>query len=218
MKIGAASTAEITLDSLKPDTRYHYRIHARQTRFSGIGDCCFRFLHDTEAATRSLLLHPGFRFPYHPIPCRPPEDSGRNQFRHTQQKAGISAHAGRQYPDLHIPRGADDRQKIWSVPLPASAPGPGKPTRFDSGLLPSTATGKGKTGGILRRKGAGRGKPRKAHFPNPGQTTYPQGGSPDEDYYGFTWGDALFLVLNVTGYTPRTTLSTPRRASGTTGR
>ena len=42
---------------------------------------------------------------------------------------------------------------------------------------------------------------RKAYFPNPGQNTYPQGGSQDEDYYGFTWGDALFLVLNVTGYT-----------------
>jgi 3',5'-cyclic AMP phosphodiesterase CpdA len=42
---------------------------------------------------------------------------------------------------------------------------------------------------------------RKAHFPNPGANTYPQGGSRDEDYYGFTWGDVLFLVLNVTGYT-----------------
>ena len=30
VKIGAASTAEITLTSLKPDTRYHYRIHARR--------------------------------------------------------------------------------------------------------------------------------------------------------------------------------------------
>ena len=43
---------------------------------------------------------------------------------------------------------------------------------------------------------------RKAYFPNPGQNTYPQGGSQGEDYYGFTWGNALFLILNVTGYTP----------------
>jgi 3',5'-cyclic AMP phosphodiesterase CpdA len=43
---------------------------------------------------------------------------------------------------------------------------------------------------------------RKAFFPNPEPATYPQGGNQDEDYYGFTWGDALFLVLNVTGYTP----------------
>ena len=39
-------------------------------------------------------------------------------------------------------------------------------------------------------------------IPNPSENTYPEGGSKDEDYFGFTWGDVLFLVLNVTGYTP----------------
>jgi len=43
---------------------------------------------------------------------------------------------------------------------------------------------------------------RKAFIPNPGADTYPEGGSVDQDYYGFIWGDVLFLVLNVTGYTP----------------
>jgi predicted phosphodiesterase len=42
---------------------------------------------------------------------------------------------------------------------------------------------------------------RKAFIPNPRPDTYPQGGGMDQDYYGFTWGDALFIVLNVTGYT-----------------
>jgi len=42
---------------------------------------------------------------------------------------------------------------------------------------------------------------RKEYACNPEPTTYPQGGGKGEDYYGFTWGDALFLVLNVTGYT-----------------
>jgi hypothetical protein len=44
------------------------------------------------------------------------------------------------------------------------------------------------------------------YMPNPEPTTYPEGGSPHEDYYAFTWGDALFVVLNVMTYTPTTHL------------
>jgi len=40
------------------------------------------------------------------------------------------------------------------------------------------------------------------YMPGPLPTTYPQSGSPAEDYYAFTWGDALFVVLNVMSYTP----------------
>jgi 3',5'-cyclic AMP phosphodiesterase CpdA len=40
------------------------------------------------------------------------------------------------------------------------------------------------------------------YAPGPEPGTYPQGGSPNEDYYAFTWGDALFIVLNVMTYTP----------------
>ncbi len=39
------------------------------------------------------------------------------------------------------------------------------------------------------------------YAPAPGAATYPQGGSPNEDYYAFEWGDALFVVLNVMTYT-----------------
>lgn len=39
------------------------------------------------------------------------------------------------------------------------------------------------------------------YAPGPRPETYPQGGSPAEDYYAFTWGDALFIVLNVMTYT-----------------
>lgn len=40
------------------------------------------------------------------------------------------------------------------------------------------------------------------YLPGPQPETYPEGGSPFEDYYAFTWGDALFVVLNVYSYTP----------------
>jgi predicted phosphodiesterase len=40
------------------------------------------------------------------------------------------------------------------------------------------------------------------YVPGPHPDTYPQGGSANQDYYAFTWGDALFVVLNVMTYTP----------------
>lgn len=43
-------------------------------------------------------------------------------------------------------------------------------------------------------------KARMAFAPAPDNTTYPEGGSKNQDYYAFTWGDALFVSLNATGY------------------
>ena len=40
------------------------------------------------------------------------------------------------------------------------------------------------------------------YLPGPTPDTYPEGGSSGQDYYAFTWGDALFVVLNVMSYTP----------------
>ena len=40
------------------------------------------------------------------------------------------------------------------------------------------------------------------YAPGPLAKTYPEGGSANGDYYAFTWGDALFVVLNVMTYTP----------------
>ncbi len=42
---------------------------------------------------------------------------------------------------------------------------------------------------------------RQLYNPGPNPMTYPEGGGPNEDYYAFTWGDALFVVLNVMSYT-----------------
>jgi hypothetical protein len=41
-----------------------------------------------------------------------------------------------------------------------------------------------------------------ANVPGPLPTTYLESGSDAQDYYAFTWGDALFVVLNVMSYTP----------------
>lgn len=37
---------------------------------------------------------------------------------------------------------------------------------------------------------------------NPGADTYPEGGGVHEDYFAWTWSDALFVALNVMSYTP----------------
>ena len=41
---------------------------------------------------------------------------------------------------------------------------------------------------------------RRALMPGPNHLTYPQGGSEREDYYAFSWGDVLYIVLNIQTY------------------
>lgn len=41
---------------------------------------------------------------------------------------------------------------------------------------------------------------RMALAPAPDNATYPEGGSKNQDYYAFTWGDVLLVGLNATGY------------------
>jgi hypothetical protein len=52
----------------------------------------------------------------------------------------------------------------------------------------------------VRERGWAR-EARIAFIPTPGPDTYPEGGGELGDYFGFTWGDVLCLILNVTGYT-----------------
>jgi hypothetical protein len=37
-------------------------------------------------------------------------------------------------------------------------------------------------------------------LPGPNHETYPEGGSEGEDYYAFTWGDVLYVMLNIQTY------------------
>ena len=41
---------------------------------------------------------------------------------------------------------------------------------------------------------------RKAYLPNPNNQTYPQSGSEREDYYAFSWGGVLYVLLNIQTY------------------
>lgn len=41
---------------------------------------------------------------------------------------------------------------------------------------------------------------RQRYVPNPDADTYPQGGSPDQNYFAWSWGDALFIVVDPHSY------------------
>ena len=56
------------------------------------------------------------------------------------------------------------------------------------------------------------------YVPGPDPATYPEGGSTFENYYAFTWGDALFVMLDVFGTRPPATCSAWAPGSPTTGR
>jgi hypothetical protein len=212
VKIGAESPAEITLTTLKPDTRYNYRIHARRhdsQEWSVVASDSFK----------TQKLQPG-TFSFALV-----SDSHITPFHGDRLKilAGTSSSILSRKPEFLLMLG-DNIQTFTSHggPMTDRKYGPSLYRLLRQGLgnLPAsipvfTLNGnwEGENGWHPPEERGWAREARKAHFPNPGQTTYPQGGSPDEDYYGFTWGEALFLILNVTGYT--TTNHAINTAAGT---
>jgi hypothetical protein len=68
--------------------------------------------------------------------------------------------------------------------------------------FPVVGNWEGENGEFLPEEIAWSREQRMLYMPAPEPSTTPEGGSPYEDYYAFTWGDALFIVLNVMTYTP----------------
>jgi hypothetical protein len=199
-RIDADSTAEITLTSLKPDTRYDYRIHLRRQ------DSDESIVGAADSFNTQRLQAGEFSFALL-------SDSHITPFHAERLKilAGTSASILSRRPEFLLMLG-DNIQTFTSHggPMTDRKHGPSlyRLLRRGLGTLPGsipvfTLNGnwEGENGWHPREERSWARAARKAHFPNPGPDTYPQGGSPDEDYYGFTWGDALFLILNVTGYT-----------------
>lgn len=201
ININADSTAEITLKSLKADTRYNYRIQARHydSKESTVV---------AEASFKTQRLQPGsFSFALLADAHLTPSRTER-----LETLARTSSSILNRRPEFLLMLG-DNIQTFTSHggPMTDASYGPYLYRLLRQGLgnLPRsipvfTVNGnwEGENGWHpLKERGWARAA-RKAYFPNPGSDTFPQGGSQNEDYYGFIWGDALFLVLNVTGYTP----------------
>ena len=211
-RVDADSSAEITLTSLRADTRYDYRIHARR---QGSAE-------STVVAADSFKtqkLQPG-AFSFALL-----SDSHITPFHADRLKilTGTSSSILSRKPEFLLMLG-DNIQTFTSHggPMTDRRHGPSlyRLLRRGLGNLPGsvpvfTVNGnwEGENGWHPQEERSWAKAARKAHFPNPGPDTYPQGGSHDEDYYGFTWGDALFLILNVTGYT-----STPHTLNSAAGK
>jgi 3',5'-cyclic AMP phosphodiesterase CpdA len=199
-RIDGDSTAEITLTPLKPDTRYDYRVQARREEAR----------EPTVVAAGSFTtqkLRPG------PFSFALLSDSHITPFHRERLEilAGTSASILERRPDFLLLLG-DNIQTFTSHggPMGEASQGPSlyRLLRRGLGNLPASIPVFTVNGNWEVENGwhppearSWARAARKAHFPNPGPDTYPQGGNQDEDYYGFTWGDALFLVLNATGYT-----------------
>jgi hypothetical protein len=208
-KVSGQSTAEFNLTGLNPDTRYNYRVHARPADAK-------EYAITASGSFRTQKLQPG------PFSFALISDSHITPFHKDRLEvlSRVSSSVIARRPDFLLMLG-DNIQTFTSHGGPMTDPkyGPALYGLLRQGLGSLTASipvflvngnWEGENGWHPFHQREWAKAARKAYFPNPGPGTYPQGGSQDQDYYGFTWGDALFLVLNVTGYTSTThALSSP---------
>ena len=201
--VAAHSASEASLGGLRPDARYDYRIHARQP-----GSRSFAVAASGSFRTQKLLAG---SFSFAVI-----SDSHITPFHKDRLEvlSRVSTSVLKRKPDFLLMLG-DNIQTFTSHGGPVTDPkfGPLLYGLLRQGLGDLTASTpiflangnwEGENGWHSAREREWAKAARKAYFPNPEPDTYQQGGSPDQDYYGFAWADALFLVLNVTGYTKTT--------------
>jgi hypothetical protein len=198
--IDALSPKEIKLDSLEPSSEYRYKLFVRKMDSDG-----FQVVREATFHTQ-LLESSSFSFALF-------SDSHITPFNGKRQEilSNIGASILARRPDFALMLG-DNIQTFTSHggPMTEKRFGPilYANLRHGMGELPSAvpvfdAIGnwEGENGWHPRNERAWARDARNAFIPTPDPGTYPEGGGEFGDYYGFTWGDALFLILTVTGYT-----------------
>jgi predicted phosphodiesterase len=201
MKISARSPRDIKLESLTPGRPYRYEVYARAK-----GKAKFKLVAEDSFRSKSRQAGP-FAFAIvsdsHITPGYP---------ERSRVLAEVNAAIGERKPDFLMMLG-DNIQAFTSYGGPMAKPDHGPllylMLREAMGDLPTAvpvfiANGNwdGENGWHPDRERKWAREARMAYVPNPDDTTYPESGSKDQDYYAFTWGDVLCMVLNVTGYTP----------------
>jgi len=198
------SAASVRIDALHPDTGYEYQVLARPM---GQGMGRDQMGKQMEGRFRTQKTgNGGFSFAiFSDMHITPFDLDRQNVLRR------ISASVERREPDFTLMLG-DNIQTYVSHGGPLGDPSQGPQLymhlRRALGSLPSqvplfSAIGnwEGENGWHGARQREWARDARTAFLPNPDSTTFPEGGSPYQDYYGFTWGDALFVVLNPLSYT-----------------
>jgi len=198
--IDAFSPAEVTLAPLTAGTFYQYQLFARERtggQFQMVKEKTFRTRRSGPCSFSFAVISDSHITP-----------SNRERLGVLSQ---ISGSVLSRKPDFTFMLG-DNIQTFASHggPMKEEWDGPMLYSLLRSGLaeLPSSVpifavigNWEGENGWHPARERGWARKARMAWIPNPGPHTYPEGGSEDEDFYGFTWGDVLCLALNVTGYT-----------------
>ena len=198
--ISAFSPATLTLSPLAPDVAFEYQVHARLKEESSFHEVA-------EQRFRTQRVRPS------PFSFAMISDSHITPFNRDRVDilAQTSSSILERTPDLFLLLG-DNIQTFSSHggPMTEERFGPILYAWLRRGLgsLPSAVPAflvngnwEGENGWHPERERGWARQARIAFMPNPGPDTYPEGGSKDEDYYAFTWGDVLFVALNVTGYT-----------------
>ena len=202
VSVRANKTAELQLTSLQADTAYRYELYGHgpvDMTLNKIADGTFRTQRTKTGPFSFALLSDSHIEPF-----------TRDRVEVLQ---GVSKSILSRRPEFVMMLG-DNIQTFTSYggPLGQEEHGPllYLTLRFAMGPLPSQVPVFGVVGNWEGENGWHPGgqrqwakNARKAHIPNPDAKTYPEGGNTDQDYYGFTWGNVLCLVLNVLSYTPK---------------
>ncbi|MBW1801278.1 MAG: metallophosphoesterase [Deltaproteobacteria bacterium] len=198
--VRAFGPAEITLGSLSPGERYQYQVHVRlQT-----GDH-YRTVTQETFQTQKTGTAP-FSFAMISDAHITPFNKERKEIL-----SNICTSILSRRPDFALMLG-DNIQTFQSHggPMTEKRFGPALYAHLRHGMsvLPSAVpvfkvigNWEGENGWHPSRERGWAREARLAFIPTPGPDTYPEGGGESGDYYGFTWGDVLFLALTVTGYT-----------------
>lgn len=210
--IGAEFPAEDvgnwTIDGLAPGTRYAYEV-------TGTTEGAERSLYEGEVTTKRL---PGETFVAALITDShiPPREIPDDELSSTSQEDVLSDVAERirsEAPDFLINLGdiVDYHQFGFNAPAPDALWSRLayltyrrflRDTLGNSFHFPVIGNWDGESGCNTLEEIEHSRSQRLLYAPGPMPETYAEGGSPFGDYYAFTWGDALFIVLNVMTYTP----------------
>lgn len=200
ISMGPLTVRQIRLEQLKPDTEYKYQFFARfkgQSEFHMLMENCFRTQRTTPSAFSFALFSDSHIYPEAP--------------RRYRVLSEVTQSILARRPDLSLMLG-DNIQTFTSHGGPMIEKRYGRilyaQLRHALGSLPSSVplfntigNWEGENGWHPERERGWARQARMTWIPTPDSETYPDGGSQFGDYYGFNWGDVLFLVLNVTGYT-----------------
>ncbi len=199
ISMGPLTVQQIRLEKLKPDTEYKYQFFARlkgQSEFRMLVENPFRTQRTTPSAFSFAIFSDSHIYPEVP--------------RRYRILSEVTSSVLARRPDLSLMLG-DNIQTFTSHggPMIEKRYGPilYSQLRHALGNLPSSVSlfntignWEGENGWHPERERGWARQARMTWIPTPDPETYPEGGSEFGDYYGFSWGDALFLVLDVTGY------------------